>query len=111
MVGNVTIRRARRDQATGATYGDVVDLLWTAPCDEIVDDMLRFALQRFASLTVPTATMWAAGGTHVRDAGARVGFVAVSREKYLCGRAIDAHYDGLMDGARWSVSPADSEEH
>lgn len=98
------------DPATTTQYGDIVDLLTTDPDDDVVDGMLNFARGRFAALGVSTATMWAAHGTVVCDAASRAGFTPIAREKYFCGRVIDAHYDGLMDGGRWSLSPADSEE-
>ena len=98
------------DPATATRYGDIVDLLTTASDEDVVAEMLNFARGRFAALGVSTATMWAAHGTVVCDAASRAGFTPIAREKYFCGRVIDAHYDGLMDGGRWSLSPADSEE-
>jgi hypothetical protein len=98
-----------RDPATGAAFGDVVDLLWREDDVDALSEVLRFALHHFHECGVSTAATWLQTGTVLDDAGREAGFRETEQKRTLCCRVLDGSGANLAEPLQWFFTMVDAE--
>jgi hypothetical protein len=94
---------------SGATFGDIVDLIWREDDPEALSELLWFALAYFHAQGVSRATMWLRTNTILDGVGREVGFSQTDQRRPVLCKILDEQYAWLRDAERWFLTMSDSE--
>jgi len=97
------------DPGTGERLGDIVDLVWGQPGPEVVQAMLRFALEELRRMGAHRAVTWLETGTVLDEAGRRMGFEDTGQRRYFCCLPLRPEGDPMTEASRWFLTMIESE--
>jgi hypothetical protein len=97
------------DPVTGASSGDIVDILWKHDAAEALCPMLGFALGHFWKLGARRANVWLQTNTLLDEVAKEAGFRETNSKRFFCCRVTDSEFQSFANSQQLFVTMADSE--